>query len=108
VLLNSHDGTSAYRVMSGVFRLVCLNGMIVADRKGAEVHVPHKGDVVRQVVEGSYAVLDDARRALDAAEAWRSVSLTATSGRRSARLRACCASATPRAGRRRRSRPSSC
>lgn len=76
VLLNSHDGTSAYRVMSGVFRLVCLNGMIVADRYGAEVRVPHKGDVVRQVVEGSHAVLDDARRALDAAKAWRGVTLT--------------------------------
>jgi len=32
--------------------------------------------VVRQVVEGSYAVLDDARRALDAAEAWRGVMLS--------------------------------
>ncbi len=76
VLLNSHDGTSAYRVMSGVFRLVCLNGMIVADRQGAEVRVPHKGDVVRQVIEGSYAVLDDARLALEAAEAWRGVTLS--------------------------------
>lgn len=76
VLLNSHDGTSAYRVMSGVFRLVCMNGMVVADRQGAEVRIPHKGDVVRQVVEGSYAVLDDARRALDAAAAWQGVTLS--------------------------------
>ena len=76
VLLNSHDGTSAYRVMSGVFRLICLNGMVVADRRGAEVRVPHKGDVVRRVVEGGHAVLDDARRALDAAEAWRGVILS--------------------------------
>ncbi|OYW68294.1 MAG: hypothetical protein B7Z40_03305 [Bosea sp. 12-68-7] len=76
VLLNAHDGTSAYRVMSGVFRLICLNGMVVADRQGAEVRVPHKGDVVRQVIEGSYAVLDDARRALDAAEAWQGVTLS--------------------------------
>lgn len=29
VLVNSHDRTSAYRVFSGVFRLVCENGMIV-------------------------------------------------------------------------------
>lgn len=76
VLLNSHDGTSAYRVMSGVFRLVCLNGMVVADRQGAEIRIPHKGDVVRQVVEGSYAVLDDARQALDAAEAWQAMPLS--------------------------------
>jgi hypothetical protein len=76
VLLNSHDGTSSYRVMSGVFRLVCMNGMVVADRQGAEVRIPHKGDVVRQVIEGSYAVLDDARRALDAAAAWKGVTLS--------------------------------
>ena len=76
VLLNSQAGTSAYRLMSGVFRLVCLNGMIVADRQGAEVRVPHKGDVVLQVVEGSHEVLNGARRALEAAEAWRGVTLT--------------------------------
>src|SRR4051794_23840052 len=29
VLTNSHDGTSAYRFMAGVFRLVCSNGMVV-------------------------------------------------------------------------------
>ena len=52
VLLNSHDGTGAYRVMSGVFRLMCLNGMVVADRRGAEVRVPHKGDVVHRMIEG--------------------------------------------------------
>lgn len=73
VLLNSHDGTSAYRIMSGMFRLICLNGMVVADRQGAEVRIPHMGDVVRQVIEGSYAVLDGARRALDAAAAWQGV-----------------------------------
>ena len=76
VLLNSHDGASAYRVMFGVSRLICLNGMVMADRRGAEVRVPHKGDVVRRVVEGGHAVLDDARRALDAAEAWRGVILS--------------------------------
>ncbi len=75
VLLNSHDGTSGYRVMSGVFRLVCLNCMIVADRQGAEMRVPHKGDVAQQVIEGSYAVLDDARRALEVTEVWQGVSL---------------------------------
>lgn len=70
VLLNSHDGTSPYRIMSGMFQLICLNGMVVADRQGAEVRIPHMGDVVRQVIEGSYAVLDGA---LDAAAAWQGV-----------------------------------
>ncbi|MBY0397331.1 MAG: DUF945 domain-containing protein, partial [Thermoleophilia bacterium] len=75
VLVNSHDGSSSYHVMSGVFRLICLNGMVVADRRGAEVRVPHKGDVVGRVIEGSYTVLDDSRRALAAADAWAGVAL---------------------------------
>jgi Domain of unknown function (DUF932) len=33
VVVNSHDGTSAYKVMAGLLRMVCLNGMIVADRE---------------------------------------------------------------------------
>lgn len=75
VLINSHDGSSSYHLMSGVFRLVCLNGMVVADRRGAEVRVPHKGDVVRQVIEGSHVVLDESQRALEAADAWAGVPL---------------------------------
>jgi len=31
VLINSHDGTSAYHLSLGVFRLVCSNGMVVSD-----------------------------------------------------------------------------
>jgi hypothetical protein len=75
VLVNSHDGTSSYHLMSGMFRLVCLNGMVVADRHGAEIKVPHKGDVVREVIEGSHVVLEESHRALDAADAWAGVTL---------------------------------
>ena len=31
VLVNSHNGTSAYHLTAGLFRLVCLNGMVVSD-----------------------------------------------------------------------------
>ena len=76
VLVNSHDGTSAYQLMAGMFRLVCLNGMVVADRDLATIKVPHKGDVVGQVIEGSYTVLEESKRALDQADAWAGVSLS--------------------------------
>ena len=29
VLVNSQDGSSAYHIMAGIFRVVCLNGLIV-------------------------------------------------------------------------------
>jgi Domain of unknown function (DUF932) len=30
ILSNAHDGSAAYRFSSGIFRLVCANGMVVA------------------------------------------------------------------------------
>lgn len=76
VLVNSHDGTSAYKIMAGLFRLVCLNGMVVADRAYANVTVPHKGNVTDLVIEGSYTVLSESRKALDVADAWQGVALS--------------------------------
>ena len=56
VLLNSHDGSSSYQMIPGMFRFICANGMVCGDTFG-EVRVPHKGDVVGQVIEGAYEVL---------------------------------------------------
>lgn len=76
VLLNSHDGTSAYQLMAGTFRFVCLNGMVVADRDFGAVKVPHKGNIVNQVIEGSHAVLQESIRAVDRVDAWSWVTLS--------------------------------
>lgn len=56
ILLNSHDGSSSYQMLLGMFRAVCQNGLICGETFG-EVRVPHKGDVVERVVEGAYKVL---------------------------------------------------
>jgi len=58
ILLNSHDGTSSYRMMAGVFRMVCGNGMIVAQSMIEDVKVPHKGDIAGRVLDGCISVLD--------------------------------------------------
>lgn len=57
ILLNSHDGSSSYQMLPGLFRMVCQNGLICGESFG-EVRVPHKGDVVERVIEGAYEVLD--------------------------------------------------
>ena len=41
ILLNSHDGTSSYQLMSGVFRTVCRNGLIVSEGEAQMIRVPH-------------------------------------------------------------------
>lgn len=41
VLLNSHNGTSSYRLLAGLHVLACANGLIVADKTLASVVVRH-------------------------------------------------------------------
>lgn len=74
-LVNSHDGSSAYQLYSGLFRLVCLNGLMTGDRYEA-VRIPHKGNVVREVIDASYTVIEDSRRAVQASKEMARIALT--------------------------------
>ncbi|QKJ89316.1 DUF945 domain-containing protein (plasmid) [Paramixta manurensis] len=56
VLVNSHDGSSSYKMIPGIFREVCKNGLVCWKSFG-EISVPHKGDIVKQVIEGAFEVL---------------------------------------------------
>ena len=77
VVVNSHDGTSAYKVMAGLLRMVCLNGMIVADRELTSINVPHKGNVTDKVIEGSFTVIEESRKAIEVADHWAGITLSA-------------------------------
>lgn len=57
ILLNSHDGSSSYQMLGGYFRFVCENGLVLGGTTH-DVRVPHKGNVVDDVVAGAYDVLD--------------------------------------------------
>lgn len=53
VLLNSHDGTSAYHLRLGLFRLICTNGLLVSAGAFPTIRVAHRHDVVDGVIEGA-------------------------------------------------------
>ncbi|MDY4335698.1 DUF932 domain-containing protein [Pectobacterium brasiliense] len=74
ILLNSHDGSSSYQMLPGLFRSVCQNGLICGESLG-EVRVPHKGDVVGRVIEGAYDVLDTFERIDEKRDAMQSLLL---------------------------------
>lgn len=57
ILLNSHDGTSSYQMLAGMFRFVCSNGLVCGNAV-SDVRVPHKGQIIDNVIEGAYDVLD--------------------------------------------------
>lgn len=58
VLLNSHDGTSSYRLMAGAYRTACLNGLVVAQSTIEDIRIPHKGDVAGLVLDGCIEMLE--------------------------------------------------
>jgi predicted RNA-binding protein len=76
ILLNSHDGSSSYQMIPGMFRFVCMNGMVCGQTFG-EIRVPHKGDIVGRVIEGAYEVLDIFDGIRDSSGQMKSIQLTA-------------------------------
>lgn len=74
ILLNSHDGTSSYQMLSGMFRFVCQNGLVCGDTF-ADVRIPHKGNVTEHVIEGAYEVLHGFERIEHSRDAMRAITL---------------------------------
>jgi hypothetical protein len=76
VLINSHDGTSRYVLMLGVFRLVCSNGLIVADSLVTAIKVRHIGNIIQSVIDGSLELIDQAPKIQKTIDTWRTITLT--------------------------------
>jgi hypothetical protein len=58
VFLNSHDGTSAYQLRMGLFRVVCTNGLIVSRGAFPAYCVSHRGNVVDEVVAAALGIAE--------------------------------------------------
>ena len=76
VVVNSHDGTSSYQLHAGVFRLVCGNGMVVADTTFAKVAIPHFAVKPAEILEASYEVIEDVPQVVGAVESMRALPLS--------------------------------
>lgn len=76
VLINAHDGTSAYKLYIGIFRFVCSNGLIVCDGEFDSISVPHVGNVVDKVIDASYEVIDQGTKTTERVLDWQKLLLT--------------------------------
>jgi hypothetical protein len=76
VLINSHDGTSAYKLIAGLYRLVCSNGMLVSDGEIDAINITHKGNIVGEVIEGSRRLIADTQKSLGTVQNWSRLQLT--------------------------------
>lgn len=59
VLLNSHDGSTSFRLASGVMRFICMNGLISMDRGGKDIRVDHRGEVIDDIIDAAFTVVEN-------------------------------------------------
>lgn len=76
ILKNANDGTAAYELLGGLFRIACLNSLVAQTGTVDTLKVKHMGrDVPGQVIEGTYRVLDNAQKCLAAPADWSQITM---------------------------------
>jgi hypothetical protein len=75
LLKNANDGTAAYDLLAGLFRIRCLNSLVSQTDDMESLRVRHSGDVEHKVIEGTYRVLDTAQQSLTAPQDWPQITL---------------------------------
>jgi ribosomal protein S24E len=75
ILINSHDGTSSYQMIAGMFRFVCCNGMMLGDTI-QDIRVPHRGSITDNVIEVAYTIVEDFGEAAEEMEVMKSLQLS--------------------------------
>lgn len=75
-LMNSFDGECAFRLIAGLFRLACSNGLLIAEAQIASISIRHTGDVLKDVIDGSYSIVENAAKSLGTVQKWQQLQLT--------------------------------
>lgn len=75
LLKNANDGTSAYDLMAGLFRICCLNSLVAQTDTIDTVKVRHSGEAMHKVIEGTYTVMSNAEQVMRAPQDWRQIAM---------------------------------
>lgn len=74
-LINSHDGSTPFELVRGVFRVRCTNGLVVASGMADSVRIRHAGSIVDNVIEGATRILEDTERVIGLREGMKAITL---------------------------------
>lgn len=75
VLKNSHDGGGSFQLLAGLFRMICMNGMVVADATFQSHRIKHIGYQDQNVVDAIFDVVRTTPMIMDRVENFRQVTL---------------------------------
>lgn len=91
VVVNSHDGTTRLKVMLGIFRVACANGLVVQSESVGGVSMVRSGLRLDDVISAVDSMIYRAPRAIEIVDKWSSIHLdgdqTMALARRMARVR---------------------
>ena len=76
LLMNAHNGTGAYDLMGGIFRMVCSNGMVISESDFGKIHIRHIGFEPQQVVNASRELIVNASKVSDKINSWQNTELS--------------------------------
>ena len=77
VIVNSHDGSTSYRLYYGLYRFVCANGLMVGSEFASQ-RICHKGDknTIEEIIRISREFADNATKVNKQIERWAGIELT--------------------------------
>ena len=78
VIVNSHDALSSFRLHAGLYRLVCSNGLVVADSTFSSIAVRHKGFDPDDVVDAAFEVVKTVPQIIDSVDSMKAIKLSKT------------------------------
>lgn len=76
ILINAHDRTSRYKLMLGLFRFVCTNGLVVGSMFDS-FSVRHTGDIIRDVIKSTRQILRRAVKLNETVARWQDIQMAA-------------------------------
>ena len=76
VIVNSHDRSSAYQLHAGIFRFLCLNGLVVCDETFKRISITHLNFDPAKVIEASVEIADGIPAIMSGLEEMKAITLT--------------------------------
>lgn len=76
VIVNSHDRSSAYQLHAGIFRFLCLNGLVVCDETFKRISITHLNFDPAKVIEASVEIADGIPAIMNGLEEMKATTLT--------------------------------
>lgn len=78
LLINSHDGTSSFRLDAGLYRMVCSNGLIIKSQDYGSIRVHHTGsEMLEAVNEAASHIISTLPNIIRVTKEWDKIVLTA-------------------------------